>query len=255
MNVSLRRMKSIVHVFVWIFLVVAGWFLWSIFLFLDIWSYVLPLILGLGVGILSGLHPTKAFLACFSGFFILALLSVFSLPRISAGFILFGTLCGLAGIAGAVIRRIITHKKVEDLYLKSWQQILLIGGVSILADYFTIIGTYQEFFVYHRFLTFLKSFIPVVVGLFISGLYAGIFNNVKYKAVMKSVIRTTLASHLVYLVYMSYKLIEGNITWRPFLFVPLMGLYLVLVLVGTKIGYRFRDRMYGIRWREDRAMK
>jgi hypothetical protein len=51
----------------------------------------------------------------------------------------------------------------------------------------------------------------------------------------------TLASHLVYLVYMSYKLIEGNITWRPFLFVPLMGLY--LVLVGTKIGYRFRDRI------------
>jgi hypothetical protein len=121
MNFPLSRMKSILHISMWIFLVVAGWFLWSIFLFLDIWSYVLPLILGLGVGIFSGLHPTRAFLACFSGFFILALLSVFSLPRISAGFILFGTLCGLAGIAGAVIRRITLKKGIEGLYLKPWE--------------------------------------------------------------------------------------------------------------------------------------
>ena len=65
MNFPLRRIRSIVHISVWIFLVVAGWFLWSIFLF-------------------------------------------------------------------------------------------------------TIIGTYQEFFVYHRFQTYLKSFIPVTVGLSIS---------------------------------------------------------------------------------------
>jgi hypothetical protein len=137
----------------------------------------------------------------------------------------------------------ILRKRIEEIYLKSWEWVLLIGGVSLLADYFTIIGTYQEFFVYHQFLTYLKSFIPVVVGLFILGLYAGVFNNVKYKAVMKSVIRVTLASHLVYLVYMGYLLFGEDITWRPFLFVPLMGLYLVLILVGTKIGYRFRDRI------------
>jgi hypothetical protein len=75
----------------------------------------------------------------------------------------------------------------------------------------------------------------------ILGLYAGVFNNVKYKAVMKSVIRAKLASHLVYMIYMGYKLFEGNITWRSFLFVPLMGLY--LVLAGTKIDYHFRDRI------------
>jgi hypothetical protein len=79
-------------------------------------------------------------------------------------------------------------------------------------------------------------------GLFIMGLYAGLFNNLEYKTVMKSVARATLASHIVYLAYMGYLFFEGNITWRPFLFVPLMGLYLVLVLVRTKIGCRYRGK-------------
>jgi ABC-type iron transport system FetAB permease component len=225
----------------WVFFVAVAWHLWY-FVF-DIWSYMLPLTFGMVVGVLSGLSQPRSFLACLCGFSINALLFIFVFFNVAAGLILFGILSGLVAVAGAVLRKMLLNERTEDLYLKSWQQMLLIGGVSILADYFTIIGTYQEFFVYHRFLTYLKSFIPVVVGLFISGLYAGVFNNVEYKTVMKSVIRVTLASHLVYLVYMGYLFFEENITWRPFLFVPLMGLYLVLVLVGMKIGYRFRDRI------------
>ena len=243
MNFPLRRIKPLLHVFLWIFLVVGGWFLWSIFLVLNIWSYILPLILGLGVGILSGLPPPKAFLACFCGFFILALLSAFSLPRISAAFILFGFFSGLVAVAGAVIRRIVFRRGIEELYLTPWEWVLLIGGISLLSDYMVIPCAYTELFIYHRLTIFSKFFICSVVGLFLLGIYAGVFYCRDYNTLIKSVGKAALAGHTVFLLYRCLFLFLGYTTLESFLLIPLTLIFLAVVLIGTKIGYTKRGNL------------
>jgi hypothetical protein len=101
MNNYLKKIKSVLYLLLWLFLVLAGWFFWIFFLGLDIWSYALPLILGLGVGVLSGLTPARTFLVSFLGFFILGILYNTLFPHVILGLTLFGILCGLFAVAGA----------------------------------------------------------------------------------------------------------------------------------------------------------
>lgn len=234
MNIQFQRIKSIVYLCVWIFLVIIGWSVWS--LGLDAGSYVLPLTFGLTVGVLSGLPPARAFLACFCGFFIIALLIGFYF-FIFEDLIIFGILCGLFAMTGAVIRRIVFRWKIEELYLNLWQWVLLVGGVSAIADYFTIPGVYSELFIYHRLTVFSRYFISTLVGLFALGLYTGFFFHQDYKKLMKSVKRFSLGGHGVFLMYMVYLSATGHTSRESFLFVPLTLVFLAVVLIGTRIGY------------------
>ena len=242
MNIPMKAITSTVYFCVWIFLVVGGWLLWSIFSVLDMWSYILPLTLGLSVGILSGLPLTRAFLACFFGFLILALLSAFSFPRISAGLIFFGFLCGLCAVAGAIIRRILFHREIEELYLNRWQWVSFIGGVTSLADYFTIPGAYYELFVYHHVFSFVQVLVPVLTGLFALGLYAGSFYNPGYGEPVKSVMKASLGAHGLFLAYRVYLLVTGSISLKSFVVIPLIGLYLVVLYKGAQMGYQLKNK-------------
>jgi hypothetical protein len=227
---------------VWILLVVVGWFLWFFGrYYFDPQSFLFPLTYGLGIGIVSGLPPTRAFLACFFGFSILAFLiglyfSVFE------GFVIFGILCGLFAMAGAIIRRILFRQRIEELYLKPWQWVLLICGVTILADRFVILGTFHELFVYHRIFSFFQFFVPSLVGLFALGLYTGAFYQLKYDELIKSVKMLSLGTHGAFLIYMIYRFVMRSISWEPFLTAILISLFFYIVLKGTQIGYKSRSK-------------
>jgi hypothetical protein len=242
MNIPLMRIKPILHLWLWIFLVVGGWLLWSIFLVLDVWSYILPLTLGLGVGILSGLPPTRAFLACFFGFLVIGFLLSFTFSNVLRSVIIFGVLCGFFATAGAIIRRIFFRRGIEELYLNRWQWVSLIGGVTSLADYFTIPGAFYKLFVYHHVFSFVQVLVPVLIGLFALGLYAGSFYTAGYDELVKSVMKASLGAHGLFLAYRIYLLVTGSISPKSFVVIPLIGLYLVVLYKGAQMGYQLKNR-------------
>jgi hypothetical protein len=241
MNIPIKAIKSIVYFFLWIFLVVMGYSLWS--LGLDVWSLIFPLILGLSMGIISGLPPIRAFLACFCGFLYIAL-GIGLLFSIFEDLILFGILCGFFATAGAIIRRILFRRGIEELYLKPWQWVFLIGGVTILADYFTIPGAFYKLAVYQHVLSFVHFFVPALIGLFALGLYTGSFHTVGYDELVKSVMKVSLGAHGLFLAYRVFRLVTGSISWKSFLVIPLIGLYLVVLYKGAQIGYQLRNRKF-----------
>ena len=120
---------------------------------------------------------------------------------------------------------------------------LLIGGVSAIADYLTIPGVYSELFIYHRLTVFSKYFISTLVGLFVLGLYTGFFFHQDYKKLMKSVKTFSLGGHGVFIMYMVYLSATGHTSRESFLFVPLTLVFLAVVLIGTKIGYSKRGNL------------
>lgn len=246
MKILSQRVRSILYMCMWVFLVVIGWFLWFFleYYLVDVGSYILPLTIGLIVGILSGLHPTRAFLACFCGFLVIGFLLSFTFSNVLRSVVIFGIVCGLFAMAGAIIRRILFRRGIEDLYLKPWQWTLLIGGVTIFADYFIIPGTFQELFVYHRFLSFVQFFVPSLIGLFVLGLYTGVFYQLEYDELLKSVKRLSLGAHGIFLIYMIYRFVTRSISWEPFLTALLIGLFFVIVFKGAQIGYGFRNKKF-----------
>jgi hypothetical protein len=204
-------------------------------------DYIFVIFFGIFVGIVSRLSPNRVFLVCFCGFFIIAPLGLFF--SIFGDLVFFSILCGLFGIAGAVIRRIAFRRGIEELYLEPWQWVLLVGGVSAIADYLTIPGVYSELFIYHRLNLFLKYFISNLVGLFALGLYTGFFFHQDYKKLIKSVKMFSLGGHGVFIMYMIYLSATGHTSRESFLFVPLTLIFLVVVLIGTKIGYSKRGNL------------
>jgi hypothetical protein len=220
-----------------------GWFMWALNVgyLIGIGDCNFIVVFGLAVGIISGLNPIKAFITCFSGFFIIALWVGFYLS-IFGDLVFFGILCGVFATAGAVIRRILFRRGIEDLYLKPWQWIILIGGITVLADYLTIPGAFSKLFVYYRISSFVRFFVPSLIGLFALGLYTGVFFNGEYDELMKSVNIVSLGAHGLFLVYMVLRYIINTVSWKPFLTASLMVLFFVVVYKGTQIGYNFRDR-------------
>jgi hypothetical protein len=239
MNIPTKKIKSILYLCFWIFLVVMGYSLWS--LGLDVWSLTLPLIFGLCVGIISGLTPIRAFIACFCGFFYIAL-GIGLLFSVFEDLVFFGVLCGVFGMAGAVIRRITLKKGIEELYLKPWEWALLIGGISVLADYIVIPCAYAELFTYHRFTNVSQFFICSLIGLFALGVYTGVFYIRDYESLMKSVGKMSFGGHCIFFVYRGLLLALGYISWKSFLLISFAIIFLGILLFGVKIGYRYRGR-------------
>jgi hypothetical protein len=54
---------------------------------------------------------------------------------------------------------------------------------------------------------------------------------------MKSVGKAALGGHSAFLIYRGYLLAVGHTSWESFLLVPLIIVFFVVVLIGTKIGY------------------
>jgi len=229
-------------VLICVLLIAVGWFLW--FYALDhivmAGGYSFAAIVGLTVGILSGLPPKKAFQACFYGFCVVALL-LFMFPNVAVSQVFIGALSGLFGMAGAILRRIVLHQEIE-IHLKSWQWTLLIGGVTLFADYTTIPSILLELYTYQDYLFLAEFFVPVLIGLFALGLFVGAFSHLEYKELMRSVVKLSLEFHGLYLVIMIFAFLAGQIRLQDFLIVPLIGLFLVIVLKGIQIGYRQRNR-------------
>ena len=241
MNSYFQKIKSALYLVAWVFLIAVVWYLW-LFGFqhiLFIGEFMFVIIFGIFVGVVSGFSPKREFLACFSGFFIIAVLFGLIFP-IFEDLVVFGVLCGIFGIAGAVIRRIVTHQRIEELYLKPWEWALLIGGISILADYIVIPCAYAEIFTYHRLTNVFQFFIPSLIGLFALGVYAGVFYSRDYESLLKSVGKMSFGGHCVFFVYRGLLLVLGYITWKSFLLISFAIIFLGILLFGVKIGYRYR---------------
>ena len=239
-----QRIKLAGYLLAWTLLIAVVWYLWLFGLqhLLLIGDFVFVIIFGIIVGILSGLSPRKIFLVCFFGFFIVAVLLGLLFP-IFEDLVFLGITCGVFGIAGAVIRRIITHQNIEELYLTPWGWVLLIGGVSLLSDYIVFPCAYGELFIYHRLTIFSKFFICSLIGLFALGIYAGVFYCRDYNTLMKSVGKAALGGHGVFLLYRCLFLFLGYTTLKSFLLIPLTLVFLAVVLIGTKIGYSKRGNL------------
>jgi hypothetical protein len=120
MNSKSQRVKSILHLLAWTLLIALAWFLWlsgpERFPFIGTYPFIIGF--GIFVGIVSGLPPSKTFLVCFLGFFIIAVL--LGIPFfIFEGMVFEGILCGIFGISGAVVRRISNNDSSRRNYLVS----------------------------------------------------------------------------------------------------------------------------------------
>ena len=241
MNITFQKIKSALYLLFWILLIAAIWFLWLSGLedLIIVGDYVFVIIFGIIVGILSGMSPKKIFLVCFCGFFIVAV-PIGLVFSIFEDLVFLGIVCGVFGIAGVVIRRIITHQKIEELYLTPWEWVLLIGGISILSDYIVIPCAYAELFIYHRLTIFSRFFICSLIGLFALGIYTGVFYCRDYNTLIKSVGKAALGGHGVFLLYRCLFLYVGYTTLESFLLIPLTLVFLAITLIGTKIGYSKR---------------
>ena len=240
MNITFQKIKSVMYLIAWILLIAVMWDLWLFGLerLFNVGDFVFIIVFGIFVGIVSGLPPKKAYLVCFLGFFIIAPFGLYF--SIFQGLAFFSILCGVFGIAGAVIRRIITHQRIEELYLKPWEWVLLIGGISILADYIVIPCASAEIFTYHRFTNVSRFFICSLIGLFALGVYTGVFYSRDYESLLKSVGKMSFGGHCVFFVYRGFLLALGYITWKSFLLISFAIIFLGILLFGVKIGYRYR---------------
>jgi hypothetical protein len=244
MNIHFQKIKPVLHLSAWALLIALCWFIWLSRLegSLYVGNKVFVVVFGVFVGMVSKLPPKKVFLVCFSGFFIIAVLLGLIFP-IFEDLVVFGVLCGIFGIAGAVIRRIVTHQRIEELYLSPLEWTLLIGGVSALADYLIILGAYRELLVYHRLTIFLKLFVPALIGLFALGVYTGTFYQLQYKKLTKSVKWVSLAGHGIFVVYMFCLFVTGHTSRKSFLFIPVIGIFFIVFFKGVQLGYGLRDRI------------
>lgn len=239
MSVQFLHPESKWYFVMWIFIVVVGWILWFFALdhILETGGYAFTVLFGLGIGVISRLSPVRAFQACFLGLLVIALLLA---PfGILFGLIIFAVLTALFALAGATIRSIVLRQKM-DIHLKPWQWVLLIGGLTLYGD-FTALGAFQESHMYSHLEYAIQFYVPALVGLFATGLFTGTFSRAEYGKLMKSVVKVLIVSHSTFLIYIAALfVIAGEIMWRELLSLFLMGPLFAVVLIGTRIGYRFR---------------
>jgi hypothetical protein len=244
MTIQFLRTESRQYFYAWILIVTIFWFI-LLLMYVDIisaWVYFFPIVFGLGVGIVSGLSPTRAFQACFFGFVILTLLIGFVF-LLAHYLLLFGLISGLSAMAGAVLRRVVLHQEIESP-LQFWQWALPLGGLIILADLFTIPGSFEELFVDHCLLPFFRFLLLFLLGLFALGLFVGAFSELDSREVTKSVMRLSIGAHGLFLTIMlALFAFERGIYWKFFLEFSLACLFLVVVLEGSRMGYELRNRI------------
>jgi hypothetical protein len=242
MDIKSQRVKSILCLLAWILLIALVWDLWLCGLedLIPVGDFIFVIGFGIFVGIVSGLSPRKAFLVCFLGFFIIAPSGIFF--SIFEDLTFLSILCGVFGIAGAVVRRIVTHQKVEELYLRPWEWVLLIGGIVAIADYVVVPCASSELLRYHRLAIFSGFFICSLIGLLALGVYTGIFYNREYRRLMKSIAEIALGGHGVFFLYRG-RFFARHIDWELFLLVTLLVIFFFVLLVGTHVGYHSRNRI------------
>ena len=222
----------------WIFIVVIGWFLW--FFTLDhiamAGDRAFVILVGLGVGIISGLSPVRAFQACFFGLLIIALFTapfgVFLASLISA------SLTALFALAGALGRSIILHQDI-DIYLKQWQWVLLIGGLTCYCD-IDALGIVYGHHMYSYLEYVVLFYIPDLVGLFAAGFFTGTFSREEYGKLMRTIVKVLAVFHSIFVLYAILLVgTSGKMMWEGLLPFLLMGLFFADVYVSTKIGYKY----------------
>jgi hypothetical protein len=243
MNLHFPKADSRQYFYTWILMIVVGWVLWFFALdhIIKTGGFLFAAILGSIIGLISGLPPAKAFKVCFYGFCVVALLLLFRFPTVALSQIFVGTLGGLFAMASSILRCIAFHKNIE-VPVKSWQWVLLIGGATLLADFIVILGMIQELFVYHHLDFLYQYLLPVLLGLFASGLFVGTFSHLEKADLMKSLKRLLAGIHGLFIIFVLFVFImDKKIEWNLVLFLPFIAFFSVLVLEGTKIGFRFRN--------------
>ncbi|MBU7024628.1 MAG: hypothetical protein HXS40_10725 [Theionarchaea archaeon] len=243
MKVSSQKIKSAAYSIFWILLTASLWYSWLIGFqhLIPIGDSTFVTLLGVFIGMISGFSPKRAFIVCFAGFSIMTVLIGIIFPMIIYDLVFSSVLCALFAMAGAIIRRIVTQKKKEELYLNPWEWIVLIGGISFLVDYNFIGCAYTQLLTYDRFSTFLRLVISGSVGLFLLGIYAGAFHERDYSFSAKSLVIFSSAGHIIYIFCKSYTYIIGHMSSRAFLLIFLIILTFISVFfIGTEIGSWFK---------------
>jgi hypothetical protein len=246
MHVTFQEIKSALYFSFWVIIVMGISMTWF-HLFGDyMYEYALPLICGCTVGILSGLSPGRAFLTCFCGFFIISTIALLAIPnslRLFQVFTLLGIFCGLTGLACAVVRKAVFRSRLEQLQLPTWQWAVLIGGASALGDFLLISDSYTAVVQFHLIRLFAEVLTVVMIGLIGLGLYIGAFYNLERQNLVKNVLKFSLGGHAVFLLYFAFRLAMGHVFWKDSFFFPVILISLFVLIIGTRIGYRFRRNL------------
>ncbi|MGC1122058.1 MAG: hypothetical protein WBA22_13290 [Candidatus Methanofastidiosia archaeon] len=242
MRVDLRTVKSVLYSIIWTVITASLWFLW-LFGFeslIPVGDFTFIMLYGVFMGAVSGFSPRKAFSVCLLGFFIIAILLGLAFSVGFRALLFLGVLCAIFAMAGTIIRRIITQKKMEELCLNPWEWAVLIGGISLLVDYTVIGRAYTQLLIYHRMSTFLRWIISGSVGLLLLGMYAGAFYHKDHRLLVKSLVSFSAGGHTTYILYKSYIYIIGHMSSRAFLLVFLIiAVFIPIFFIGAKIGYYF----------------
>jgi hypothetical protein len=247
MHITFQKVKSVLYFSFWVVIVMGILMMWFHFFGDYMYEYALPLVCGCTVGILSGLSPGRTFLTCFCGFFIISAIAVLTIPnslRLFQVFTLLGIFCGLIGLASAVVRKAAFRSRLEQLHLPTWQWAILIGGASVFCDFLLIPGSYTAVIQFHFSRLFAEMLLVVLIGVAGLGLYAGAFYDIECHDLIRNVLKFSLGGHAVFLLYFVFRLATGHIFWRDSFFFPVMAMILTIVIVGTKIGYRFRKSLW-----------
>ncbi|MBU7000685.1 MAG: hypothetical protein HXS51_07985 [Theionarchaea archaeon] len=238
-RLDLRTIKSVLYSIIWIVITASLWFLWLLGLegLVPVGDFTFVMLYGTLMGAGSGFSPRKAFSICFLGFFIIAVLLGLAFPVGFGALLLLSVFCAIFAMIGAIIRRLITQKKIEELYLNPWEWVVLVAGISLLVDYTVIGRAYSQLLTYGRVFTFLRWVTSGSVGLFLLGMYAGAFRYEDHKLSMKSLIGFSTGGHTIYVLYKSYLYVIGHMSSRAFLLVFLIVLtFISAFFIGTKTG-------------------
>jgi hypothetical protein len=245
--------------YVWAFLVAVAWLFWFTFLDVDlnpflVGNYIFPIILGFAVGVFSGLPPKRVFRINIYGFLAFALIiAIPSLTSLGVDEVLwllsivvflvpFAIFCALFGVTGAVLRRVVLRQEVR-IHMKSWQWVLLIGGLSVFSDVFILFSFITELYLlpYRTWTYFAPPLISVISGWFALGTVTGAFYDQENEGQIRRLLRTTLASHGLFLLFLGiFLLIEHEFQWNVLLS-PFFCLISTGVLaLGFRVGHHSR---------------
>ena len=233
------NLESKWYFLMWVFIVALGWILWFFTLehIAMAGDRAFVILVGLGVGIISGLSPVRAFQACFLGLLIIALFTapfgIFLASLISA------SLTALFALACALGRNIILHQEI-DIELKQWQWVLLIGGLTCYCD-IDALGIVYGHHKYSYLEYVVLFYIPDLMGLFAAGFFTGIFSREEYGKLMRTIVKVLAVSHSIFVLYAILVIgAPGKMMWEGLLPILLMGLLFADVYVSTKIGNKYR---------------
>ncbi|MGC1119598.1 MAG: hypothetical protein WBA22_00770 [Candidatus Methanofastidiosia archaeon] len=230
---------------------------WYFFLGVDINPFLIGnygslFVAGIVVGAISGASPKKAFLICFWGYAVISFFWVafgFSSNLaegsfLAAFYIAWAILCGLFGMWGALLRQLILHGKVEKVTLKSWQWLILVGVVTIVADMIIIPDAYRVFVVLKSIYSLPVVFM-ILTGLFALGLFVGTFSTLEYKLMLRTITKWSILSHIVFLLILVLLLLDvGGPALQDYVCcIGFVALFLTTVIAGAHFGYKFRDRV------------